>query len=85
MTETTPVGRLEHILATRRRLPPPARRRQLREQCGLSAAELAACMGVSRQAVAQWERGVRTPQGENLDTYVAMLDRLEAAAGERSA
>jgi len=60
----------------RRRLPSPQMRRALRVASGLSAAELAALMGVTRQAVSKWERGVRTPRGQHLATYVAVLERL---------
>jgi transcriptional regulator with XRE-family HTH domain len=51
-------------------------RRALRESAGLSAAELATEIGVTRQAVANWERGLRTPRGKNLVDYVSVLEQL---------
>jgi transcriptional regulator with XRE-family HTH domain len=51
-------------------------RRALRVDAGISAAELAQDLGVSRQAVAQWERGERTPRGKYLEAYVEALDAL---------
>jgi DNA-binding transcriptional regulator YiaG len=84
MQETsTPVAAISARLAVMHRLPPPELRRALREASGLSAAEVAGCLGVSRQTVAQWERGVRTPRGELLEHYVAVLERL--ALDSRSA
>lgn len=51
-------------------------RRALREAAGISAAELAQDLSVSRQAVAQWERGERTPRGAHLEAYVQALETL---------
>lgn len=63
----------------RRDLPEPAERRKIRETAGLSQQELAAAMGVSRQAVTFWERGERTPRGQYLDRYVEALRALKDA------
>lgn len=52
-------------------------RRALRASSGLSAAELAGMLGVTRQAVSKWERGKRTPRGQLLEAYVAVLQELE--------
>lgn len=51
-------------------------RRALRVTAGLSAAELAASLGVTRQAVSKWERGERHPRGQHLVAYVNALDVL---------
>ncbi|MDW8339330.1 MAG: helix-turn-helix transcriptional regulator [Thermoleophilia bacterium] len=72
---------LREELAARRQLPPPAVRRALRERSGLSAAALARELGVTRQAVASWERGARFPRAANLVRYAALLRLL---AGERA-
>lgn len=64
----------------RRRLPSPAMRRALRASAGLSAAELASTLGVTRQAVSKWERGDRTPRGEHLESYIAVLEELATQA-----
>lgn len=80
MTETvspvTAAAAVAQRLQSRRRLPSPAMRRALRQSSGLSAAELAELMGVTRQAVSKWERGVRTPRGPHLEAYIAVLDEL---------
>lgn len=62
--------------ARRRRLPDPAIRRLLREQAGLSQADLAATLDVTRTAVTRWELGQRSPRGELAERYAAALDRL---------
>jgi DNA-binding transcriptional regulator YiaG len=70
---------LEHALAearTRRRLPAPSRRRRLRERAGLSQRAVARALGVTREAVAYWEAGHRTPRAAHAAAYVALLDRL---------
>lgn len=63
-----------------RRLPAPAMRRSLRASSGLSAAELGEMLGVTRQAVSKWERGVSTPRGNYLEAYIAVLDQLTAVS-----
>jgi DNA-binding transcriptional regulator YiaG len=60
----------------RKRLPPPAMRRQLREQAGVSQTEIAAVVGVSRECVSLWESQPRMPRGQNLERYLAFLERL---------
>jgi DNA-binding transcriptional regulator YiaG len=60
----------------RRRLPPPSMRRQLREQAGVSQSDIAAVVGVSRECVSMWESGPRVPRGQNLERYLAFLERL---------
>ena len=59
-----------------RQLPPPGVRRQIRERAGISQQTVAAEIGVTREAVAGWEIYNRTPRGENLNRYLAILDRL---------
>lgn len=74
--------RLEQVRAVRR-LPPPAARRQLREQAGLSQLDVARALDVTREAVALWEAGARTPRPETAITYLALLDRLAGEALRR--
>ena len=66
----------------RRELPPPALRRELRRAAGVSVADVAAAIGVSRATVGFWERGEKSPTGANLSKYVEVLRVLrdEAAA-----
>jgi DNA-binding transcriptional regulator YiaG len=63
---------------TRRQLPPPSRRRRLRERAGLSQLAVARALGVTREAVAYWERGHRTPRPASAAAYLELLDRLAA-------
>jgi transcriptional regulator with XRE-family HTH domain len=67
----------------RRQLPPPAARRQLRERAGLSQRDIAQALGVTREAVALWELGARTPRPSTAGKYLVLLDRLrDARRGE---
>ncbi|HEX7126644.1 MAG TPA: helix-turn-helix transcriptional regulator [Thermodesulfobacteriota bacterium] len=63
-----------------RRLPSPAARRQLRVQAGLTQLDIARALGVTRECVARWELGCRTPRGVLLDRYIELLDRLAVEA-----
>ena len=54
-------------------LPPPATRRALRQAAGVSLADVADVVGVTRQAVSLWELGARTPRNTNLRAYVEIL------------
>jgi transcriptional regulator with XRE-family HTH domain len=65
-----------HRMRLRRRLPPPAARRLIRERAGVSQLDVARVVGVTREAVARWELHDRTPRGTNLDRYLETLDRL---------
>jgi transcriptional regulator with XRE-family HTH domain len=60
----------------RRDLPPIEMRRALRRSAGLTLADVADAVGVTRQAVSWWERGQRTPRGEKLDAYGDVLRAL---------
>jgi DNA-binding transcriptional regulator YiaG len=62
------------------RLPTPSRRRTIRERAGATQAELAAALGVSKQALERWERGDAKPRGHHAAAYVVLLERLEEAA-----
>lgn len=73
---------IEHLLAEARRrqsLPPPAVRRLLREQAGLTQDEVAGTIGVGRPSVTRYESGTRDPRGEIRLAYVDLLERI---AGE---
>lgn len=65
----------------RKRLPEPATRRSLRQDAGLSQAQIAAALGVSAPAVSRWESGRRDPSDAHLDAYAAVLKRLAEEAG----
>jgi DNA-binding transcriptional regulator YiaG len=68
----------------RRRFPPAATRRHLRESWGLSQGDFARELGVSTAAVSRWETGRRVPRDPALlKKYAELLERLarEAAVG----
>jgi transcriptional regulator with XRE-family HTH domain len=50
----------------------------LRERAGLSQHEIADALGVTREAVALWEAGLRTPRPATASAYLAILERLAA-------
>ena len=61
-----------------RSLPAPEVRRALRRSVGLSQDDFAGVLGVHRETVSRWERGERTPRGDDLVAYVDLLDRVKA-------
>ena len=69
---------LDEEVVLRKLLPPPGERRAIRVAAGVTAARIAAEVGVTRQAVVWWERGRSEPGPENLAAYVAVLARLAA-------
>lgn len=86
MTTVTTAGTDLPLLERKRAtwLPPPHKRREIRERVKVSRRELAAELGVSCQAVAWWE----DPKGFNPRPRVAiayrkLLEQLEALALER--
>ena len=56
-----------------------ARIRECRKAAGLSQAELGRRVGVSQQAVGQWEKGVNLPEGARL---VAVAEALAVSVDE---
>ena len=64
----------------RRRLPSPEARRVLRERAGVTQQDVAAAVGVTREAVSQWEAGRRDPRPPRLARYLEVLDRLAEAS-----
>lgn len=60
----------------RRRLPDLPQRRRARRDGGLTQAELAALVGVSRVSIARWESGVCAPRGPLRERYAAALVEL---------
>jgi DNA-binding transcriptional regulator YiaG len=68
------------LARARRRLPPPARRRLVRESAGISQSDLARSLGVNASVVCRWESGARTPGGRHLTSYLEALERLAREA-----
>lgn len=62
----------------REHLPDPTERKSIRIRAGLSQADIARALDVSRQSIARWETGERHPSNENVARYVAVLRRLAA-------
>ncbi|WP_328746422.1 helix-turn-helix domain-containing protein [Streptomyces sp. NBC_00285] len=82
----TTAEKIRSRLQVRRALPAPEQRRAIREAAGLTQKELADAVGVSRQAVTQWETGARSvPRGKLLDRYVEALETLKAETAEVAA
>ncbi|MER7927028.1 helix-turn-helix transcriptional regulator [Streptomyces sp. NPDC096057] len=67
-------------LRIRRELPSPEECRALRIASGITQGELATAIGVTRQAVTQYESGTRRPQGRTLDAYAEAIQTLRDAA-----
>ncbi|MBI4269060.1 MAG: helix-turn-helix transcriptional regulator [Candidatus Rokubacteria bacterium] len=62
----------------RRRLPDREEARAIRRAAGLSIAEIALIVGVSRPTVSLWEAGRRRPSSAHLPIYAGLLRRLAA-------
>jgi transcriptional regulator with XRE-family HTH domain len=74
---TTVEGLIEKV-RTRRQLPPPDERRQIRERADVSLRDVAAAVGVSHAAVFAWEQGSRPRDPEHLQAYARLLRELAA-------
>jgi DNA-binding transcriptional regulator YiaG len=74
----TAFDELAEQVQARRSLPPPAKRRALREAAGASLADVARACGVTKQAVAFWESGEFAPAGANLIAYAKVLQLFRA-------
>ena len=68
-------------IQTRRRLPPPQVCRAVRLAAGLTQAAVARACGVNRATVCRWEAGQRTPRGEHLRAFLAVLEELLPGRG----
>jgi transcriptional regulator with XRE-family HTH domain len=73
---STPLDTILSEARRRRALPEPALRRLLRERAGLSQAEVADVLDVSRPAVTRWESGQREPRSAVRGAYAELLERL---------
>ena len=60
-------------LVALRRMCRSGEARRIREEGGLSQAEMALGAGASRAAVSGWELGTRVPHGELAERYFALL------------
>lgn len=73
------------VLSDARRMALSGEARALRIAADLSLDEVAAAVGVSRQAVATWETGGRRPRGQNARRYGAVLYELRERAAKAGA
>lgn len=78
---TIPLEELRKRVRDELELPAPQVRRTLRVRAGLSLAEIARTIGVTREAVRLWELGLRQPRGNHLRDYAAILRMLGAELG----
>lgn len=76
----TVAERIRSRLHIRRALPAPNECRAIRIASGLTQGELAEAIGVTRQAVTQWETGTRSPRGRLLDSYAEAIATLRESA-----
>ncbi|WP_326779437.1 helix-turn-helix transcriptional regulator [Streptomyces sp. NBC_01445] len=77
MSEFDAIDSLLASLTPQEELPDTEVRRSLREQAGLSKAQVARALGVSPSTVTGWESG-RDPAGETRAKYAYLLDGLAA-------
>jgi DNA-binding XRE family transcriptional regulator len=65
-------------MGDRRALPAPPTRRALREAAGATLLDVGRAVGVTPQAISNWELGHRTPRGALLKRYLDALAILRA-------
>jgi DNA-binding transcriptional regulator YiaG len=68
-----PIAKLIEVRAAAR----SGKARQLREGAGISQAEVAAAVGVTRACVSRWEAGARKPGGQAAQRYAQLLELLK--------
>ena len=67
-------------MRAKRALPAPAALRAIREAAGLSQADVASILGMTRESVCRWEAGARSPRGPLRIAYVHLLTELQVLA-----
>jgi DNA-binding transcriptional regulator YiaG len=77
-TEILALDRAQHVAPPLLELPPPARRRELRERAGLPPEAIALIAGVTTRQVQRWETGESTPEGQRAVAYRRCLAALSA-------
>jgi len=71
------------LLVEVRQIAKSGKARTLREEAGLSLAEVARGVGVTPTAVWRWERGLARPSGEPAASYGRLLISLARRASDR--
>jgi DNA-binding transcriptional regulator YiaG len=64
------------------RLPPPARRREIRKAARATLRDIAAELGVTQLSVSNWERGLHEPRPCYVPAYRRLLEVLAELAAE---
>lgn len=59
-----------------RRMVATGTARLIREEAGLSLAEMATSAGTDRSTIHRWEKGLRRPRGAAALRYLAVLEEL---------
>lgn len=70
---------IRQLLANRKSLPPPERRRAIREGAGISLRQMGDALDVTGSCIKKWEEGAAEPRPRNLHEYVQLLKDLEEA------
>jgi DNA-binding XRE family transcriptional regulator len=78
MVNVTDIEALVERARLREQLPPPRVRRAIREARGVTQAEAAAALSVSRQTLIHWERGERGPRSASAERYALLLQSLQS-------
>ena len=60
-------------------LPPPSKRKRIREDSGATLRDMGEALGVAAITVWKWENGDVTPRRENAIAYRRLLEKLERA------
>jgi DNA-binding transcriptional regulator YiaG len=77
---STVAERIRSFRRVRPELPAPSERRAIREAAGLTQAQVSSAIGVTPQAVALWESGLRTPRGDLLGSYAEAIRAMRESA-----
>ena len=78
---STALDALTDSIAARRALPPPASRRALRLAAGATLEQTGRAANVTAKAVRLWETGQRSPHGQRLLDYLAILEVFKESLG----
>jgi DNA-binding XRE family transcriptional regulator len=73
------IGSLADEVRNRPKLPAPAIRQEIRRKADVPQDRMARELGVHRVTFLRWERGDRTPRGENRAAYARLLRELDEA------
>lgn len=73
---TQPLDALLAEMRAKRKLPPVAQRRRIREAAGCSMRQAADACGVSVMAISRWEHGSTPRDPQHVATYGRLLEEL---------